>query len=239
MEKDAISKRCRNLGDLLAAATPEDAQIITQGNSMELALFCDNLLSVLEEFDEAVLPFGLYASDDLAGTDATKANTKSKPSRQEWHKALAPYLQTEGYRAGRLMSINPYTYRIWFHLPELGSVHLTVVRFSKIKVRKYGSSYRVDIHEARAERWKEVDVSRRISRLWKLPDDEASQDIEVVLLIGFDKAKEPLSRELLELQRSLKWETKDVVYLTRAWEDKAKRGFAVRLAAWARLVSSD
>lgn len=172
---------------------------------MELVELCDNLLAVLEQFDETVLPLGLYASDDLV--ESTK---KLKPRRQEWYAGLVPYLKMQGYSAGQLTAKNHYAYSAWIHVPELGSVNCTVVRFSKIKVRKYGSSYKVDIHEQRAERWKDVDVSGHISRLWKLPKLDTNPYIKLLLLIGFDKAQNPLGRELLELQRSLQWEAKEV-----------------------------
>ncbi|MBW4464097.1 MAG: hypothetical protein KME07_01485 [Pegethrix bostrychoides GSE-TBD4-15B] len=224
---------------------------------MELAALCNDLLTVLEQFDEAILPFGLYASDDLAAENKPLRQkplrqkpprqewyTKSRrrePSRQELHKALVPYLEMQGCSIGASYH-NPKShsaYSIRFDVPKLGSVNCTVVRLSKIKVRKYGSAYKVDIHEKRAERWNDADIKQYINRLWKPSELETNQYIELLLLIGFDKAEVPLQQELLELQQSLKWEVKDVVYLTRAWNDKAERGFGIRLAAWARLVSID
>ncbi|MBE9011822.1 hypothetical protein IQ250_16585 [Pseudanabaenaceae cyanobacterium LEGE 13415] len=213
---------------------------------MELAALCNTLLTVLEQFDETVLPLGLYACDDRV--DAT---SRSKLQRQqEWRRGLAPYLEMQGYSVskpriemksdalGKLRGKHS-TYRTEFHIPDFGLVNCTLIRFSKIKVRKYGSAYRVDIYEERAERWKEVDVSGHISELWKQPSLRTSHYIELVLLIGFDKAKNPLGQELLELQRDLKWEAKGVVYLTRIWQDKAERGFWVRLGVWARIVSNE
>ncbi|BAU14581.1 hypothetical protein LEP3755_51300 [Leptolyngbya sp. NIES-3755] len=213
---------------------------------MELATLCNTLLAILEQFDETVLPLGLYACDDLV-----EAEPQSKPSRyQEWHKAIAPYLKMQGYSVGNprvQMESNSSgkfrpkhsMYRTRFQTPAFGVVNCTVIRFSKIKVRKYGSAYRVDIHEERAERWKETDVSGHISNLWKQPELGKDRYVELVLVIGFDKAQDPLGRELLELQRDLKWEEKKVVYLTRVWQDKADRGFGVRLGAWARTIPTE
>lgn len=73
---------------------------------MELVELCNNLFTVLEQFDEAVLPFGLYASDDLV--ENTK---KSKLPRQEWYAAIAPYPQKQNCLVGNLSNINYNAYR--------------------------------------------------------------------------------------------------------------------------------
>jgi hypothetical protein len=206
---------------------------------MELIALSRNLLTVLEQFDEAILPLGLYSSNELPDT-----NQKGKWHLSEWDKAIVPYLKQQHctiYKLKRHPKSNQHhdAYQTWLYIPGLGKVNLTMIRFPKIKVRKYGSKYRIDSHENRSERWQNTEIDRYIYSLWNPSRFETGKYSEVLLLIGFDKAQNPLDKELTELQRSLQWEKKGVTYLTRTWEDKAQRGFGIRLALWANTMNSD
>jgi hypothetical protein len=206
---------------------------------MELTTLSENLLTVLEEFDAAILPFGLYASNELPET-----NQKKKSPLPEWDKAIVPYLEQQNcsvYKLKKHPKSNQHhkAYQTWLYIPDLGKVNFIMLRFSKIKVRKYGSKYRVDNHESRSERWQNTEIGQYIYDLWKSSQFETGQYGEVLLLIGFDKAQNPLEKELIELRRSLQWEKKGVNYLTHAWEDKARRGFGIRLALWTNTMNSD
>jgi hypothetical protein len=205
---------------------------------------CEDLMNVLERFDENILPLGLYSCDDLAEKQVVNhRNHRSYPWKnyvrqgyQEWVRAIEPHLSGEGYTAIQPHRLKDYVYVSHFDIPEIGRVNLTIARLAKIKVRKYGSSYRVDIHEQRAQRWAELELGSYISKVWHRAKQSNIPGMEILLLIGFDKAKNPLGQELLELQDSLHWEEKGVTYFSRTWDDKANRGFRVRLATWASFV---
>jgi hypothetical protein len=197
---------------------------------MNLTELCNGVLSSLEIFDEATAPLGLYASDELV------ASAKPKARYLEWSSAIQAYLRGIGAACPHNSSLSRNCLQSYATVPELGKVGFTLVKFSKIKVRKYGSAYHVDKHEDREGRWNETDLSGIVSSLWKHNTDWSNynEHAHIVVFIGFDKAQRPLERELTELQATLRWHEKNVEYTTRAFEDKAGRGFGIRLAAWAR-----
>ncbi len=202
---------------------------------MNVDEICDGLFNALEQFDRTVLPLGLYASDDLV------EGKKIGSTFQEWKGAIAPYLAAQGYPAEGMYQYHPtrrskYFYSSSFLVPDLGLIGLKVVKFSNIKVRKYGSGYQVDKHENREYRWQEVDLGGHISNLWKQQVTFAAQ---ILLFIGFDKGQRPLDHELFELHEGLNWENKGVADQSRTWSDKAQRGFGVRLTAWSKMNGVD
>ena len=192
-------------------------------------------MNSLEQFDSEILPLGLYASDELV------EGKNLKPRYQEWKGALVPFLKSQGYPASGFYPLNSYASKATCEIPEIGQVSIVLVKFSNIKVRKYGSGYYVDKREDRAQRWERVDLSRHISQLWKQHNDFSEYfkiRAQILLFAGFDKSQRPLESELRELHTSLKWENKGVSYSTRTWQDKAKRGFGVRLAVWSRPIGA-
>ncbi len=194
---------------------------------MQLSDISQTLLSALKEYDAAILPLGLYASDELV------AGRNVKSRQMEWKGALIPAIRSFDGRILTSRLQNIYCYEAAVNIPELGRISLEILRYSKIKVRKFGSSYHVDKHEDRSERKNRVDLSGHISNLWKQKDAQ-SGNASILLLIAFDKDADPLQRELHELENELNWKAKNVMYQTRFWLDKAERGFSVRLSAWAR-----
>lgn len=202
---------------------------------MNLNDVCAGLFAALEKFDEDTLPLGLYASDELVEAPA------KCPHFHEWQGAIKPFLQTQKCNPTRLQwPREKYGYYVTYRQPEMGNVALYVLKFSNIKVRKYGSAYHVDKHENRTERWREVDLPGHIGNLWKQPDwFTIRAQAQVLLFIGFDKAQRPLEAELKALHSSLRWENKGVDYQTVTWPDKAARGFGVRLACWSKLINTD
>ena len=194
----------------------------------QVAELCDGLLAALEEFDRAHPPYGLYASDELV-----TANPR-KHYFQEWHRGLAPYLESLG---AQISFVRPHLHQQTANLdlPGLGSARLRLLTLSKIKVRKYGSRYRVDKHESFAERWRESDIGKSISVFWKQPAPyDGHAVLGIVLFLGYDKTQRPFETELSHLEESLKWAQRGVFYRTRTWEDLHGRGFGIRTAAWAR-----
>jgi hypothetical protein len=199
---------------------------------MDLITIGEKLFDVLEQFDTDILPLGLYASDDLV------EGKKQKPRHQELHKAIFPYFLSQGFSEEFYFRDN-YASCSSFKTPDGGVIGLTVVKFSSIKVQKYGSGYHVDKHEDRKHRWEQADLSGHISALWKQPDMFDSElEARLLLFIGFDKSQRPFERELVELEQTLKWNEKNVCYLTRTWLDKAERGFSVRLSFWSQPVDA-
>ncbi|HEX8552023.1 MAG TPA: hypothetical protein VF681_10775 [Abditibacteriaceae bacterium] len=198
---------------------------------MTLSELCEGALSSLEAFDEATAPLGLYASDELI------ASAQPKARYLEWSRAIQPYLRALGAACPNNSSLSRNRLSAHADVPIMGTVGFSLVKFSQIKVRKYGSAYHVDKHEDRKERWKETDLSGTISSLWKDPTHWSNfqEHAHVVVFIGFDKATRPLERELSELQATLRWQEKNVDYATRTFEDKVGRGFGIRLATWARV----
>lgn len=109
-------------------------------NSEEKRSERQSLLNALQAFDAAIAPLGLYAAEEYQMQD--------KPYRRlevEWQKCLKP--------AMKAMGCNPVG-RVFYERDQAsvefqrgGSIDcLKVVRLSKIKVRRYGNSYRVDPH---------------------------------------------------------------------------------------------
>jgi hypothetical protein len=175
-------------------------------HGMNLNDVCAGLLEALQKFDEDTLPLGLYASDELV------EQSPKRPYFQEWKGAIEPFLSAHKLRPELLRYWSPrkqskHGYRAAFVLPDAGNVALQVVKFSNIKVRKYGSAYHVDKHENRAARWSDIDLSGHISSLWKQPDWFSYRaHAQMLLFIGFDKAQRPLEAELSALHRDLNWE---------------------------------
>jgi hypothetical protein len=201
-------------------AETEAAESVTQ--------LCGGLLNALEAFDRAHPPYGLYASDELV---------TSNPRRhyyEEWHRGLKPYLESIGAKVAdfNLRSRQPIAY---FDLPGVGSSRIKVLTLSKIKVRKYGSRYRVDRHESFDERWLESDIGKSISVFWKQAEPDRSDAVlGLVVFIGYDKAQRPFEAELVQLKELLKWDRHGVVYCTRTWQDIYERGFGIRTCVWAK-----
>ncbi len=116
------------------------------------------LLDALDAFDQQTLPLGLYACEEF--------QAKDKPFRrlhQEWQLCLKPCLDALGCRSDWSDLLDG---RVIFDLPDGSHAEMWVVRTSKIKVRKFGSAYRIDSHQKYQERWKELRLERELSNLW-------------------------------------------------------------------------
>ncbi len=122
-----------------------------------------------------------------------------------------------------------------FNLPDKTRAEMRVVRTSKIKVRKFGSAYRLEPHNKYEERWQELRMDRDLSNLWK-PSALAERHIglRLFLFIGFAKEPEPFGKELAQLSEQLRWSESGSSYETRTWADREDRHFFVRLSAWSR-----
>lgn len=191
---------------------------------------CEALLDALEAFDRTTAPLGLYACEGYGAGDGPFPRL-----HQEWHLCLKPRLEELGCRIDRA-SIRGGAFH--FTLPEGVRAEMAFARTSKIKVRKFGSAYRIDPHHQYAERWKELRLGRRIGDLWK-PSALAETwvGLRLFLFVGFAGEAEPFEKELTLLRDQLRWNEHGVDYRTRSWPDRYARHFTVRLSVWSR--SSD
>lgn len=195
---------------------------------MEINALAEGLMDALENFDRDILPLGLYASDDLV------QGKYSKPRYQEWNGTIFPYLASQGCQVGEFYHYpeDSCTSRGHCCLPQGERVRIILVKFSNVKVLKFGSGYHVDQHAKREQRWMKVDLKDKIRRLWNKSGSHGP-DAGILLFVGFDKTQRPFEHKLNQLQEELKWQEKNVSYFTRGWQDRANRGFGVRLCAWA------
>lgn len=110
---------------------------------------------------------------------------------------------------------------------------MRMVRTSKVKVRRFGSAYRMDNHVKHGERWSELRMDRLLSDLWK-PSTLAydRHELRLLLFVGFAAEARPFHRELSELQADTDWEPHGASYETRCWKDRFQRGFGTRLSCW-------
>ena len=160
---------------------------------MEIDILRRGLVDCLEKFDTAILPLGLYASDELAGANPVKS------TYQEWRGAIFPFLESKGGSPRTVVSFNNSLSRASCQFAELGKVEIALVKISNIKVRKYGSGYQVDKQEDRSGRWARANLEGQISQMWT-PTNRWSGipkcNANIVLFVGYDKTQRPFEREL-------------------------------------------
>ena len=185
------------------------------------------LLDALDAFDVKTLPLGLYACEEF--------QAKERPFlrlHQEWNLCLKPCLHSLGCNS---FSGNVRDGYVHFKLPDGTFVQLHIVRTSKIKVRKFGSAYRIEPHQKFEERWQELRLNRELSELWK-PSSLAERYIglRLFLFIGFAKEAAPFGKELRQLEAMLRWQEQGAEYQTRSWADRENRNFYVRTSIWSR-----
>ncbi len=215
---------------------------------MNLEELSAQVLDVIEAFDAATAPFGLYAARDIL----------LKPRPKEF---LGDFL-TLKERQPELRDLEPFITQVgnvtdWakqdkakfrFSASGLGLVDLTLVRTSKIKVRKFGSGYCIDKQENFASGWEQLDLGDGIARLWGRSGywgrlspyrPDSPSEVKMLLFLGFDRAARPFERELMELKSHQNREARGVTFVSREWEDHYERKFFVRAALWARQANGE
>lgn len=204
---------------------------------MNLEELSSKVLDVIEAFDAATAPFGLYAARDILLEPRPKevlGDFLTLTQRRPELRSLQPFIN-ELSNVTNWAKGNQKGFR--FAAPNLGLVDLDLVRTSKIKVRMYGSAYRLDKHENFSRRWEQLHLGDSIIQLWKpLGDYGSPSDVRMLLFLGFDRAARPFERELAELKPHQNRETHGVAFVSRQWEDRFDRKFFVRAALWARLM---
>lgn len=188
---------------------------------------CESSITALSEFDTATAPFGLYACEEFRARDRPYPRL-----HQEWHLCLKPLIVQLGGQAGWA---NIREGEFHFSLPEVERVHLKMLRTSKIKVRKFGSHYRIDRQQKFQERWEELRLDRALSNLWK-PSALADEHIglRLVLFIGFAQEADPFRKELASLNTAVNWDEHGAEYVTNSWADRCERNFYIKVSGWSR-----
>lgn len=186
---------------------------------------CEQFIMALKDFDRATAPLGLYACEEFRAKDRPYPRL-----HQEWHLCLQPLIRQLGGQTG-WGNIREGEFQ--FSLSE--GVRLKLLRTSKIKVRKFGSHYRVDRQQKFQERWAGLRLDRALSDLWK-PSSLAQQHVglRVVLFIGFAQEDDPFRKELASLHAAVNWDEHKTNYTTEAWEDGNGRNFNIKVCCWSR-----
>ena len=131
--------------------------------------------------------------------------------------------------ARELYAAAPYD-RAIFMLSPFGQCRVTLRRVAKIKVRRFGSAYRVDDRVDYADRWARADIPGLLNEL-RHPKAQWQKGLQAVLLVSFGREAEPFEREVAALGSSMQ----GLEFETRAWPDRYGRAFSVGLMAWWRV----
>lgn len=132
-----------------------------------------------------------------------------------------------GFTYNWRMNKRPGTAMAGFGIPQQTVVTLDMIKVSKIKVRVYGDSHRIDPHLDFTKRWEECKLA---SHLKRYQPEKAHQSM--ILLVGFDSQKETLQKEFQQLREDRNWELFGWELITRNWADPHNRGFYTRAAIW-------
>lgn len=199
-------------------------------NLPSYASIADTLLEAMEGFDAKISPQGLYAAEEH-GVEVPR-----KRWALEWEACLMPALQSMGCKfphQGKL-NYNGPAYNLKaiaeaaFQIFPNQTIWLHMARVSKIKVRKYGNSFRVDPHLDFSERWKEFPLATFLKH-----DAPTATTQHLFLLLAFDLHQKPFQKELTELKCQRDWEHFGWTLHTRTWSDPHKRAFNTRASLWA------
>jgi hypothetical protein len=178
----------------------------------------DIVLAALDALDVADAPHGLYAGHDL---EPTRAPTSLY---REWNVGLRPALERSG--ATDLYARSPFAHPT-FHFPEIGACELLIRRVATIKVRRFGSAYRVDDRADRSAHWADAGIAALTNGL-RYPRSDGPRRLSMVVLIGFAREAAPLERELQQLAR----DTRGLESASRCWPDRYDRAFSVGVTVW-------
>ena len=118
------------------------------------AQLAEELLDALTELDAQTAPLGLYACEEFG-----MAERPFPRLHPEWNRAIAPRLKALGGEPGYA---NLRDGEFTFTLPTGERAELQIVRLSKIKVRKFGSAYRIDNHTSFRERWQALRLDQTL-----------------------------------------------------------------------------
>lgn len=186
----------------------------------------ETVMNALDALDVADGPHGLYSCHDL---EPTRPPTSLY---REWNVGLRPALERFG--ATELSARSPFA-EPSFHVAGLGLCELHIRRVATIKVRRFGSAYRVDDRADRSEHWDAADIGTLLNRL-RHPR-QWQRRLTMVVLIGFAREARPLERELQQIARDMQ----GLESAERSWPDRYGRAFSVGVTVWWRppIVASE
>jgi hypothetical protein len=197
---------------------------------MNIEFLSEALLDIVQDWDASTPPYGLYAAQDLSLAPELNefkkqffARIRDRPNRPDTNPFAMGISQVTRWS-------KPDGYTWSWTLGDGREVTLQFLTVSKIKVRKFGSSYHVDKHEHFLERWKKARLDHAISQLWA--STAATAPLRMLLFVGYDTAVRPFEREIEALKPHLKRAAHDVNFASREWNDIYGRGFRVRASLW-------
>lgn len=197
---------------------------------MNIAKLGEEIFDALREFDQDVRPFGLYAARDVLlqpnPSEVVRPFLDQMKAREHCQDIKEFYLKFADVQRWSKLNTSYFS----FFVPDFGSVSLRMARTSKIKVRQYGSRYHLDKHENPKERWRELQLDEAIPKLCR---QQADNDWQMLLFVGFDKAQRPFERELSELKAHQTCVSHGIEFFEQTWDDAIGRGFKIKAGLWA------
>ncbi len=177
----------------------------------------NQLQQAFRRYDEQSAPHGLYAISEARGL--------AQPDPEnwgDWNLIIKPALDQKNYR----VNLPEGEFRIG--LPFMRVLKIHFLRLSKIKVRRYGNSYRVDPHHDFSARWEAARMETRVRTLSK-----QRQGDRLLILLGFAREARPFRNELAELRQSVGSSAMErAAHSQCVWPDPHRRGFYTLLAFW-------
>jgi len=181
------------------------------------------LHAAFRAFDESAGPQGLYAINEY------RAGATPNPNHlADWQFIIRPVLERLEYRTPAKMKANALAAGRFHGFACHKMLDIDLLRCSKIKVRRYGDTYRLDPHHDFAERWKELRLAGRIRSLVH----PFTNGERILLFIGFDKGSRPFQHEFSELHEKLGATVQSAIFTQDHWADPHGRGFETLCASW-------
>jgi hypothetical protein len=186
------------------------------------------LHAAFRAFDESAGPQGLYAINEY------QAGAHPHPDYlADWRLIIRPTLERLEYRAPRKIHPKHFEAGRFTALGVAKFLDIELVHCSKIKVRLYGDTYRVDPHRDFSERWEKLRLAGRIrSHARRSHTRPFTNDERLLLLIGFDTGPRPFHHEFSELHDKLGATEQSAIFTTDHWPDPHGRGFETLCASW-------
>jgi hypothetical protein len=175
------------------------------------------LARAFRRYDEQNAPLGLYAISEARGLAHPDPENWG-----DWNLIIKPILERQAYRInlpeGEFQLCTPFNRPLNIHL----------LRLSKIKVRRYGNTHRVDPHLDYSARWEVARMQTRARALSKIPRGD-----RLLILVGFAREDRPFHNELEEFKQTAGASTLErATQSLAAWPDPHRRGFYTLVAIW-------
>ena len=181
------------------------------------------LHAAFRAFDESAEPQGLYAINEYRA-----GGTPHREHFGDWRFIIQPTIERLEYSFHRKIGARALKEGTFFAVGSGSMLDITLLRCSKIKVRRYGNAYRVDPHHDFSERWKELRLAGRIrSHVHPFVATE-----RILLFLGFDQGPRPFHREFSALHEKLGATEQSAIFTQDQWADPHGRGFETLCVSW-------